>query len=71
MRVTNRLRAKHPTLADEQIMNTIVNNRDFTLLQIKGICKYVFTALGISMIALLSAAAIAGTVAMIYNCFII
>ena len=71
MRVTNRLRAKYPMLADEQIAKTIAWNRQYANAQIKSVCKYVFGTILVALAALLSASAIAGIAAMIYNCFII
>jgi hypothetical protein len=71
MKVTNRMRNKYPALNDEQIVKVVTWNKYYRNEKIKDIFRYVFGAICIPLIALLSVAAIMGTVAMIYNCFII
>lgn len=71
MKVTNRMRNKYPALNDEQIVKVVTWNKYFRNEKIKDIFRYVFSTVCISLMALLSVAAIMGTVAMFYDWFIL
>ena len=70
MKVTNRMRARYPMLADAQIIENVKWNRAWTKASIKRICGYTLKTLGVMLVAVLLVAVLAAIAAMIDTCFL-